>query len=179
MTCPNLETIAAWTLDELDAEAAAAFEEHYFGCDTCAEQAERMRRLVTELEATVPAVLTQARKQRLEAAQPRPTSVAVRPGETATIRLGGNAPVGFWVMHAPLSGAKRVDFEARDANGAPLFAMADVPFDAERGEVVLACQVHYRNLPGIQTMRVSLTATDAEGTRPVGEYVLDHRFESP
>ena len=179
MTCPNLETIAAWTLDELDEGASNAFEEHYFGCDTCVEQAERMRRLVSELEATVPAVLTQARKKRLEATQPRPMSVPVRPGETATIRLGGDAPLGFWVMHASLATAKRVDFEARDANGAPLFAIEDVPFDAERGEVVLACQVHYRNLPGIQSMHVSLTATDAEGARSVGEYVLAHQFESP
>lgn len=179
MTCPNLETVAAWTLDELDEEASNAFEEHYFGCDACVEQAERMRRLVSELEATLPAVLTQARRKRLEATQPRPTSVAVRPGETATIRLGGDAPVGFWVMHAPLSGVERVDFEARDANGAPLFAIEDVPFDAERGEVVLACQVHYRNLPGIQSLHVSLTATDAQGSRPVGNYILDHRFESP
>ncbi|HEX5098159.1 MAG TPA: hypothetical protein VFV94_01605 [Polyangiaceae bacterium] len=179
MTCPNLETIAAWTLDELEEEASTAFEEHYFGCDACALQVERMRRLVSELEATVPSVLTRARKERLEATQPRLTSVAVRPGETATIRLGGDTPLGFWVMHAPLSGVRRVDFEARDANGARLFAIADVPFDAERGEVVLACQVHYRNLPGVESMHVSLTATDEHGTRPVGEYVLDHRFESP
>jgi len=179
VTCPNLETIAAWTLDELDEEAARAFEEHYFGCDACTEQAERMQRLVAELEATLPAVLTPARRRRLEATQRRLTSVAVRPGETATIRIGGDTPVGFWVMRAQLTGAKRVDLAARDANGAPLFAIEDVPFDAERGEVVLACQVHYRNLPGVENMHVSLTATDAEGTHPVGEYVLDHRFESP
>jgi hypothetical protein len=179
VTCPNLETVAAWTLDELDEEAAGAFEEHYFGCDACVERAERMRRLLTELEATLPAVLTPARKRRLEATQPHPTSVVVRPGETATIRLGADSPVGFWVIQAELTGAKRVDFEARDANGAPLFAIKDVPFDAERGEVVLACQLHYRNLPGIQSMHVRLAATDTQGTRPVGEYVLDHRFESP
>lgn len=178
MSCPNLETIAAFTLDELGEEELRAFEEHYFGCNECLDQAQRMQRLVAELEATLPAVLTRARRKRLEATEPRPTSVDVRPGETASIHLGGDAPVGFWVMHAELTGAQRVDFEARDASGNALFTVNDVPFDAERGEVVLACQVHYRALPGIAMLHVSLVATDARGARKVGEYVLDHRFES-
>ena len=132
-----------------------------------------------ELQATLPAVLTTARRKRLEASEPRPQAVDVRPGETASIRLASDAPVGFWVMHAPLAGAERVDFEARDGDGNPLFTLSDVPFDAERGEVVLACQIHYRTLPGIGKMHASLVATDSRGSHQVGEYVLDHRFESP
>jgi anti-sigma factor RsiW len=179
MTCPHLETIAAYTLDELGEEEQVAFEEHYFGCDACLAQAERMQRLVAELQATLPAVLTRGRRERLEASHPRPAAVDVQPGETASIRLAGDAPVGLWVMHAPLAGAERVDLEAHDASGNPLFTLRDVPFDAERGEVVLACQVHYRALPGVEKMRASLIATDAKGPRQVGEYLLDHRFESP
>jgi len=178
MTCPNLETIAAYTLDELGEEEQRAFEEHYFGCDACLAQAQRMRRLVDELATTLPPILTRARRERLEASDPRPTAVNVQPGETASIRLAGDAPVGFWVMHAPLAGAERVDFEARDAGGNTLFTLSDVPFDAERGEVVLACQIHYRSLPGVTKMHASLVATDARGSRKVGEYLLDHRFES-
>jgi len=179
VTCPDLETIAAYALDELGEEAQAAFEEHYFGCDTCLAQAERMQRLVQELEATLPSVLTTARRRRLETTLPRPRAVDVQPGGRATLRLGKDAPVAFWVMHAPLSGAERVDFEARDDQGTTLFTLKDVPFDRERGEVVLACQVHFRMLPGIEKMRASLVATDATGSRTVGEYRLDHQFESP
>jgi hypothetical protein len=179
VTCPNLETIAAYTLDELGEEEQRVFEEHYFGCDACFAQAERMQRLVDDLQATLPAVLTSARRKRLEASHPRPKAVDVRPGETASIRLAGDAPVGFWVMHAELGGAERVDFEARDASGKVLLSLSDVPFDAERGEVVLACQVHYRSLPGVEKLHASLVATDAQGSRKVGEYLLDHRFESP
>ena len=179
MSCPNLETIAAFTLGELGEDEQRAFEEHYFGCDDCLAQATRMQRLVEDLRATLPPVLTTARRKRLEASEQRPQAVDVRPGETASIRLAGDAPVGLWVMHAPLTGAERVDFEARDASGNTLFTLSDVPFDAERGEVVLACQVHYRTLPGVAMMHATLTATDARGSHPVGEYVLDHRFESP
>jgi len=178
VSCPNLETIAAFTLDELDPAEAERFEEHYFECDACLAQAASLRRLVAELGASLPPVLTSARRRALEAERPGLTQVTVNPGETATIRLNDADNVGFWVMRAPLAGVCRVDFEARDAEGAPLFAFTDVPFDADKGEVVLACQSHYRALPGGSTLRVRLTATDAAGTRSVGEYTLDHRFES-
>ncbi len=178
MSCPSLETIAAWTLDELDAEAAAAFEEHYFGCDACLEQARRMHRLVAEVGASLPTILTEPRRAALERAHPHLCRVDVQPGEQATIHLGGATAVGFWVMHAPLEGVQKVDFVARNEQGATLLELEDVPFDATRGEVVLACQVHYRALPAAGRLRVSLAATDARGTRPVGEYTLDHSFES-
>ena len=42
MTCPNLETIAAFTLDELGEEEELTFEEHYFACDGCLAQIQRM-----------------------------------------------------------------------------------------------------------------------------------------
>lgn len=177
MSCPNLETIAAWTLDELETEAAEAFEEHYFGCDTCLARAEELRRVVSELGAALPPILTEERRRALAASHPGHTVVDVRPGETASLQLGNAAPVGLWVMHAPLAGVARVDFEARDANGEPLFALEDVPFDAARGEVVLACQVHYRALPGTRRMQVKLTTTDALGARTASAYVLDHFFE--
>ena len=179
MSCPNLETIAAYTLDELGDDDLKAFEEHYFGCDECLAQAERMRRLVQDLEATLPSFLTTARRRRLEATLPRPRAVDVQPGGRATIHLGADDPVAFWVMHAPLADAERVDFEARDDGGATLFTLHDVPFDRQRGEVVLACQVHFRTLPGIEKMQARLVVTDAQGSRTVGEYRLDHRFESP
>jgi len=178
VTCPNLETIAAYTLGELGEAEQSAFEEHYFGCDDCLAQAARMQRLVQELEATLPSVLTTARRQRLETTLPRPKAVDVQPGGTATIHLGADEPVAFWVMHAPLGGVERVDFQARDEHGTTLFTLNDVPFDRERGEVVLACQVHFRTLPGIEKMRASLVATDAKGSRTVAEYRLDHHFES-
>jgi anti-sigma factor RsiW len=178
VTCPELETIAAFTLDELDTETADAFEEHYFGCDACTARLEQLRELVTKLGSALPPILTAERRRALEAAHPGHAVVDVRPGQTAELHLGALAPVGLWVMHAPLAGVKRVDFEARDATGAPLFALDDVPFDAARGEVVLACQVHYRALPGTSRLEVSLTATDATGARAVNAYTLEHFFES-
>jgi len=175
--CVTLELVAAWVLGELPVAESEAFEEHFFGCDACASQARRVERLVMQLAAALPPVLTPERRQVLAAQNPRMPAIAVEPGQRATIRLGGAQPVGVWVMRAPLDGATRVDLEAR-AGDMALFALVDVPFDAVLGEVVLACQAHYSALPGGTELRVRLTVTGLGGERPVGEYILDHEFES-
>lgn len=176
--CPPLETVVAWALDELAQDPAEAFEEHYFECDRCFRRAQHVHRLVAELDASLPALLTSERREELERTVPSLPAVRVRPGERATLRLGGPNQYGLWVMQAPVADAARVDFEARDPHGELVFAHRDVPFDAERGEVVLACQVHYRALPVAGTMRVLLSATDHAGRARVAEYLLDHEFES-
>ena len=68
--------------------------------------------------------------------------------------------------------------EARAPAGDVLFAFYDVPFDASRGEVALACQLHYRSMPGPALMHVRLTVTTPDGRRPSAEYFLDHVFET-
>jgi hypothetical protein len=178
MTCPPLQTVAAWTLSDLEETDAELFEDHYFSCDVCLERAVRTQRLVAQLDASLPPVVTSERRHRLESAGPIQI-VEVRSGERASVRLGTRAgtDLALWVMHASLADAARVDLEARGPDGALFFALKDVPFDAGGGQVVLACQTHYRTL-GVSEMHVSLTATGPSGSRPAGEYVLEHEFES-
>ncbi len=180
MSCPPLETVAAWTLGELDEAASAAFEEHYFACDRCFQRAENMRRVHDKLERALPALLNRSRRERLEQAVPELVTVRVAPGGQAQITLGEKRPFGLWVMQAPLVGAERVDVEVTFADGSPLFSVMDVPFDTERGEVVLACQTHYRHLhpPGSMDLHVRLSKVSAQGAEPLGEYILEHVFES-
>lgn len=182
MSCPSLETAAAWVLGEAadgaDPSALDRFEEHYFGCDLCLARALRLQRVVALVRASVPLLLTGERRRALEALYPGMPAVSVDAGGRATIRLGPESPVGLWVMRAPLARATRVDFEALDAEGARMMSLRDVPFDAARGEVVLPCQWHYRVIGGPSAeMRVRLTIGEPEGARPV-EYILDHEFES-
>jgi anti-sigma factor RsiW len=178
VSCPHLETIAAYTLGELSPDEAERFEAHYFDCDACLAQAERMERLVAALGAALPPVVSPERRRALESAVPHVVTEHLQPGDAGMLRLGGDKHLGFWVMHAELAGAERVDFEARDPAGKPLFLLRDVPFDPARGEVVLACQFHYRAMSEASKMHVSLVATDARGSRPVGEYILDHLFDA-
>ncbi len=178
MSCPSLETVVAWALDELPQAAAELFEEHYFECDLCFRRAQHVHRLVAELDGSLPPLLTSERREKLSAAEPDMPAIKVRPGERATLHLGGKSQFGLWIMQAAVADATRVDFEARDTHGELLFAHQDVPFDADRNEVVLACQLHYRALPLAGTFCVRLSATDRAGTRRVSEYLLDHEFEA-
>lgn len=175
-TPATLETIAAWCLGELDAAAAEHFEEHYFACDSCFERARRMQNLIEQLRASLPPVLTAERRRALEGSRPV-RAVHVAAGARATLHMSPSAPLGIWLMEAPLGQVTRVDFEARSREGALLFALSDVPFDVQRGEVVLACQLHYRALGLDQEMHVRLTGTSASGRHAIGHYILDHRFD--
>ena len=179
MTCPSLESVAAWLLEELPESESALFEEHYFGCDTFLGRADRLARLIEQLRASLPPILTSGRRQAFGAHHPRLPAVRVEPGQRATIHLGPRADMGLWLMQAPLGQVTRVDFEARAPSGELLFALADVPFDDQRGEVVLACQAHYRVLQMPDELHVRLTATRPGGARsPLGEYILHHEFEN-
>ncbi len=178
MTCPALETIAAWVLGELPALAAEPFEEHLFGCVACTRNAERRERLVAQVAGALPYVLTPERRRGLALRHPRLVVVDVEPGQRGMLRLGKATSLGVWVLHVPLDAATRVDLEASAADGSALLSLPDVPFDAARGEVLLACHLHYGALPGGSEMFVRLTATRTDGERPVGEYVLDHEFEN-
>jgi anti-sigma factor RsiW len=178
MTCPTLETSAAWTLDELPELESDTFEAHLFGCRRCFEQTERMARLIDGLRSALPPILTLDRHQRLRAARGALAAVHVAPGQEATLRLGPDAPIGIWVLHAALSDVERVDFEALTSDGSLAFAVPDVPFDRERGEVLLACQAHYRVLPMGPDLVGKLSARRGAETRLLGEYLLHHEFDS-
>ena len=179
MSCPSLETAAAWVLGEAPADALERFEEHYFGCDLCLARTARLQRVVELLRASVPLVLTADRRRELEALYPGLPAVKVDPGQRATIRLGPSIPVGIWTMGAPLARAKRVDLEALDARGVSMMLLRDVPFDAARGEVLMPCQWHYRVIGGTTSeLHIRLTLDEPGGARPVFEYILDHEFES-
>lgn len=177
MTCPTLETSAAWALGELTELENERFEAHFFGCQRCFEQTERMARLMEALRSALPPILTPGRHQRLQA-RGALSAVHVAPGERATIRLGSDAPIGIWVLHAGLGDVERVDFEALTADGSLAFAVPDAPFDREKGEVLLACQVHYRALPMGPHLIGKLSARQGAETRLLGEYFLDHEFDS-
>ncbi len=179
MSCPSLESVAAWLLEELPQSESALFEEHYFECDTCLGRADRLERLLEQLRSSLPPILTSGRRRAFGANYPRLPAVRVDGGQRATIHLGPRARMGLWLMQAPLGQVARVDFEARAPSGELLFALTDVPFDEQRGEVVLACQTHYRALAMPNELHVRLTATGPDGSRsPLGEYILNHEFES-
>jgi hypothetical protein len=176
VTCPSLDVIAAFALDELDEPELARFEEHYFECDACLRRAERMYALVAQLLAAPPPVLTAARRKTLEGRGVR--VVEVRPDERAQLELGPSGEIGVWLMQAPLADATRVDLEGRSPEGSLVFSFSDVPFDAERGQVALLCHLHYRGF-STPELHVTMKAQARTDQARVTRYVLDHAFADP
>jgi hypothetical protein len=61
------------------------------------------------------------------------------------------------------------------ASGELIIALAHVPFDVSRGEVLIACQRHYAHLfPGDPTFRVH--AVTSGNRREVGSYLVRHHY---
>jgi hypothetical protein len=172
-SCPSLDWVAAWALGELAEADSEAFEEHYFGCEQCSARARRMHETIDLVSRGLPIALTPARRSRAER-DSRLVTVRVDPGQHAVMNVGSEHPYGIWVLRAPVAGARKVDVDARSTSGAPIFSVADAPFDEQRGEVVLLCSSHYRGIDSQLHTRV--TATDASGAQTVTEYVLDHNF---
>lgn len=179
MSHPTLEALAAWVEGLEEADQSEALDLHLLECAACAGQAERMQQLVARLRGSLPAVLTEERHRALLAARSHVPATHVRPGQVGSLSLSDADAVGLWVMHCDLTGVARVDLEARGESGQLLFALNDVPFDQQRGQVLLACQLHYRAIPDAGRMHATLSARGSDGSRALGEYVLDHRYETP
>jgi hypothetical protein len=164
-------------LGELPEDEAARFEEHYFGCETCFRRAMALEHARKRLTTSLPPLLTQERHEALQN-QRALEVVHVEAGGNGLIKLGSDNAFGIWILHAPLEGVARVDVEVRPIEGDFTFGFNDVPFDRERGQVLLACQLHYRAVPGGPRLNVRLLETADAGGRELGQYILDHQFES-
>jgi hypothetical protein len=70
--------------------------------------------------------------------------------------------------------ARRVDVKLETAAGAPLGLLEDVPFDADHGEVLLACQAHYAEMFPPDVV-VVLRAEGTAGPDQVARYSVLHR----
>ncbi|HMJ12987.1 MAG TPA: hypothetical protein VK524_16310 [Polyangiaceae bacterium] len=178
MSCPSLEAWSAWLLGEAAPDAEEELTGHLFECAACTSRVERVERLVNELRRMLPPLLTPERRKKLETELGREALaiVNVSPGERATIELGTDKPIGFWVMRADVQSAERLDCEFLTPDGGPFATFRDVPFDAERGELVLCCQLHYQALGADEEMRVRVSSVGAAGSRPIAEYRLNHIF---
>jgi hypothetical protein len=175
------ETLIAYWLGELPAPAEEAVEAHYFACTACARRLERLAAFAAGIRAAVKdgavqAVTTPAFVEQLKREGLRIREYATALGEhvACTLREDEDAVVGR--VRAPLAGVTRLDVLQRvEVGGATEeWRAADVPFDAEAGEVViLPSAARLRTLPA-STVRVRLVAVDAAGERLLGEVTFAH-----
>lgn len=181
MTCSDptdFDTLVAYWLREIPAEREAALEEHLFACAHCTRRLEELAALAAGVRAAVQdgRVSMVVREPFIEAMRQaglRLREYRVAPGGSVncTIRADDDAVISR--LRAPLEGVQRLDF-ARKRDDAAEVRIADVPFDAAAGEVlVIPSAAMLKTMPAF-TMRMRLIAVSDGGEEQIGEYLFNH-----
>lgn len=175
MSCASpipFETLVElWAGECADAER---IEDHLFTCDFCAASSEQLDRLLGSLLYQVPPVVTRRLRDQLEKRGFKILELAFDAGSRAEAHFAADLDLLVFAFHADFTGVRRVDMDVGDDTGATYFAFSHIPFDPERGEVLVACQQHFRHYQTAHTPEFRLYAVDGETRRPIGSYVIDH-----
>lgn len=178
MSCADpipFEMLVGMWAGELAPDDADRVEEHLFTCDVCAAASARLDRLMGALLGGIPPVLSRGLRDRLEARGLKIMDMAFESGVRGHFVFGTELDLMVLALRADLTDARRVDVEIADPGGRVHFAFAHVPFDATRGEVLVACQQHYRYYPLEDVPEFRLyTVAEGGARRCVGSYVIEH-----
>lgn len=176
MTCPTpFETLARWWLEELPDSESAALEEHLFACDTCSAASERLGKLVSGLREWIPPVISHAHRDRLAREGKRIRLTPVDVGVDAHARFDRDLDLLVHVLRGDLSRAERVDLEVGRPDLGWGVVLEHVPFDRKAGEVLVACQQHYRDMfPGDPVFKV--VVVEQGQRRPGRDYFVIHEW---
>lgn len=173
MTCPTpFETLADYWVGELGDAEVAELEEHFFSCDRCAAANAKLGELMHALEGWIPPIISNAHRDRL---LQRGKKLVVNPVDQrdSHARFDVGVDVLLHQLAADVANAERVDVEV--TQGPDWHAVFEhVPFDREAGVVLVACQRHFRSLPGDPTFHVY--AFEGGERRKIAEYTIVHEW---
>ena len=180
-TCAHpiaFEALVAYWAGDLPSEEEGALEEHVMGCRDCTASSERVAAIALSVRALIPPLVTSAHVAELRARGLRIEENPMVPGERKAVvfrrgvdvllhRLGGLA----------LANASEVSVTVRDEDtGDVIYEEAHAPFDAENGEVLVACQRHFATFPHNVLVEVRALAPDIEPK--LAQYMIPHTFET-
>jgi hypothetical protein len=182
MTCRNpipFENLVAWWLGEVPEKEKEGLEEHLFGCAHCSGQLEKLAALASGVRSAVEhgkvsMVVSGPFIEAMRQAGLRVREYRLDPGGSVncTIRADDDAVVSR--LRAPLTGVKRLDVVSTQDGDGPEGRLADVPFDAQTGEVlVIPSAAWLKTMPAF-TMRMRLIAVGDAGESAIGEYTFLH-----
>ena len=167
------ETLVDWWAGDLHEASATAVEEHLLGCEACSGVATRVAATAEALRTMVPPVLGLERLQALARAGIRIVENPIAPGHTSEFHFPRNADLAVHVLGGLALGAgARVEVTLRSlAVGNVLGHFEDVPFDARRGAIYLACQRDYAALDHDLVAEVRVGKDE-----PEARYTILHHF---
>lgn len=183
MTCSApivSRTLIDYWLGDLDAEAEEGVERHLLGCAACSGDLAQWAALGDALRAlacgaAVATIVSGEFVDRIVQRGLRVREYRVPCNGSVHCTVAPDDDVLISRLAAPLAGVARLDLLVQDEGDAAPTRLADIPFRAESGEVVLAPPIaHVRALPA-STSRMQLIAVDAAGERVLGDYAFVHR----
>jgi hypothetical protein len=147
MEHPPAEHLAEYAAGLLEERESEELEAHLFSCRACALESEKLFALGAAVRRAVPAVLSLERYHELSEEGRVAAVNPISPGEVREVRFPpGDSLLVHRLGGSDLSRARRVDVSLFDLEGRLLGRYDDVPFDAEGGEVLIACQRHFADL---------------------------------
>ena len=98
----------------------------------------------------------------------------LEPGGSVNCTIGANDDAVISRLRAQLAGVERLDVVQMRGGGELEDRLADVPFDAETGEVlVIPSPAWLKTMPAF-TMQMRLIAVGAAGEKQIGDYTFNH-----
>ena len=178
----SLETLLDYWLGDSDAASTERIDEHLVRCDACGAALDGLVVLGGGIRdafraGRVPAVLSASFLERLATeADLRLREYRLEHNGSVNCTLAPDDDLLVSRLAAPLQGVQRLDIhaEAASVRGASE-RLEDVPFDAERGEVLFVPRVaDIRQMPA-HDLQVRLLAVEPGGERELGRYTFHHR----
>jgi len=181
MSCQDpmeFETLTAYWLGELEGQSEEAIEEHLFACAECTRRLETIAALAAGVRAAVEGgrlnlVVSEPFVQAMKQANLRLREYRVDPGGSVNCTICAEDDAVISRLKAPLVGIERLDVvQARD--GEKEMRLADVPFDAACGEVLMIPSATSLKAMPAFALRVKLIAVGEAGEKQLGEYTFNH-----
>ena len=175
--CTHGVTAESWIdffAGDLDDHASERLEQLLFECEHCAEEAERWGAVAGGAALAIPPVITKETLRTLQRRGERMNENVMQPGEhrRAAFPEGGRLLI-HRLRGLDLRSADRVNLALSTPAGLPLVRFDDVPFDADAGEVIIACQRHFgESFPKDIVFEVERCARDQ--VEQIAGYEVDH-----
>jgi hypothetical protein len=173
----SLGTLVAYWAGDLPQFETDAVDAHVIGCATCATASERIAAITEGIRASISPVIVQRELDTLRARGLRVEENPVRPGERAPVLFRRDVDLLIHrLRELDLSRAERVQIKVTsEKTGDVMMESPAVPFDAAAGEVLIACQRHFSELPPDVVFEVSVI--EAGVAKSSATYFVPHIFE--
>jgi hypothetical protein len=175
------EALLAYWLDDDDAAATEAADEHLMACDACGERLDELIALGDGVRAalragSIAAATTDAFIRRLVDRGLQIREYRLGPGGRVNCSAAPQDDLVVSRLDANLAGVERIDLLTRRSTEPDMqHRLEDVPFDPRTGQVLLVQRLAELRASPAHTAEVTLLAVGPEGSRELGRYTFVHR----